>query len=40
MKDHSETHFENENMVLEKWKGINTVACTPSLLLAILDEFK
>ena len=23
MKAHSETHFENENMFLEKWKVIN-----------------
>ena len=23
MKAHSETHFENENMFLEKWKLIN-----------------
>ena len=25
MKGHSETHFENENMFLEKWEVINTL---------------
>ena len=35
MKAHSETHFENENMFLEKWKVIN-----PAISKKYKEKFK